>query len=1222
MSFFLHSKDYLESLKQSHAPGQSIADHKWILAKEDLAEFSSLYLDDKHREAKAKLVEMGGVEGISFALHTSTMTGLSQDDQIPENIEMRTDRYGKNVIEKKPPKSFLGLCWDLLQDPMLILLIACGCISIIAGIIEAGQEHGAKSTSKCTKGSLAWLEGGAVLIAVAVVTLVGALNDYKKDKQFRDMEKKSEDKKIRVIRSGQLESIQHHDVLVGDLLNIQQGDLVPCDGVVVKPVGVPKFTEAALTGETTNLLKNVHDHPFIVKGSQCVGGEVFLLCTGVGSSTSYGKLMSGLMGDRKKQKEAEERGEEYNPADDDSDPCCPLCCDNDEEDDRTPLQVKLDVLANQVGYCGEMAALILFHAYFFIRFAENGTKPAVNSDLTQGEVLVLAAWTGVMVTLPFVPVFWFKAQDKMQALFKICGSSDHFGDAEDPQDEEEDDSYLDIHSAFWDSPYLWFFVYTLCFYLVYMDLLMVILHPNFYWVQSLTLAVSIIVVAVPEGLPLAVLISLSYSMTKMYKENNFVRVLAACETMGNATTICSDKTGTLTTNMMTVQRLYAAGNRLFMEKEVKAAKENMGNVCGHDFAELLGCSIACNSKAMEVEGLVEGRTDFESEEERATYEYTMEKKKVLGILLQGETNQTESACLLFTMQRLGAKDNYKQYRSNYPMVKLYPFDSAIKMSSIFVQHREGVFRLYIKGAAERIVNACTRQAESSNGKRMDECKITEFGEDERAAAKKTMNGFARGGLRCLGFGYREFKEDEIELKKNPDTNRFEPSVDFDVAKDIIFLGIVGIKDPVRDSVPEAVKQCQSAGIVVRMVTGDHLETAKHIAKECGILTNPNQQCTTGAEFREYMKNTKEGPEKRKYMEDLRVVARSRPDDKELMVGWYKYKHNDVVAVTGDGANDALALQEAHVGLAMNIQGTDVAKEASDIVIMDDNFASIVNTVKWGRCVYDNIRKFVQFQVTVNIVALTLSLVGGFAKGKQLPLTAVQLLWVNLVMDVLAALALSTEQPTDELLERRPYDRKAHIISPPMIRFMAVHSTVQLIILFIILFAGEDFLDLRAAENYDLYRDSDTMEIENWSNRPLKVIVFNTFVWFQIFNEVNARKVNGEWNVIEGFFSNYMFSLIMVVIIVLQIFMVSFPVLEVQCFFSTFVGPNDGDGLTLDQWIFCIVMGATSFPVGQMVLWFPADMEYGMIDIDEEWFLVDEEFVNADSKMDTTIPTAK
>merc|ERR1719471_782567 len=215
---------------------------------------------------------------------------------------------------------------------------------------------------------------------------------------------------------------------------------------------------------------------------------------------------------------------------------------------------------------------------------------------------------------------------------------------------------------------------------------------------------------------------------------------------------------------------------------------------------------------------------------------------------------------------------------------------------------------------------------------------------------------------------------------------------------------------------------------------------------------------------------KEGKEKTELMENLRVVARSRPDDKEAMVEWYKNVHRDVVAVTGDGANDALALQEAHVGLAMNIQGTEVAKEASDIVIMDDNFASIVKTVMWGRSVYDNIRKFVQFQLCVNVVALSISLIAAFLDGLEVPLTAVQLLWVNLIMDTLAALALATEMPTDALLERRPYGRNTHLISHAMWRFVFVHSTIQLIILLVLLTQGTDFLDLHAPSNFE---DEDT-----------------------------------------------------------------------------------------------------------------------------------------------------
>jgi magnesium-transporting ATPase (P-type) len=325
---------------------------------------------------------------------------------------------------------------------------------------------------------------------------------------------------------------------------------------------------------------------------------------------------------------------------------------------------------------------------------------------------------------------------------------------------------------------------------------------------------------------------------------------------------------------------------------------------------------------------------------------------------------------------------------------------------------------------------------------------------------------------------------------------------------------------------------------------------------------------------------------------LRVVARSRPEDKEAMVEWYK-GNGDVVSVTGDGANDALALQEADVGLAMHIQGTDVAKEASDIVIMDDNFASIVKTVMWGRSVYDNIRKFVQFQLTVNVVALTLCTIAAFFKDYQNPLTAVQLLWVNLIMDTLAALALATEMPTADLLNRRPYDRSTHLISPSMWRFVFVHAAFQLVIAMLILFFGEEWLDLGGDENF---RESYSGEPEN---RRLKCIVFNTFVWMQIFNEINARKVNGEWNVIDGFFDNWMFSAILLLTAVLQFLIVQYA----DDWASTI-------SLNVQQWAFCVVVGTVSFPIAQIALWVPVNYEYGMVEVNPEFFYVDKKFVES------------
>jgi magnesium-transporting ATPase (P-type) len=1162
MSFLIYSgRD--EFNPDGALPNAKIQEFDFVFDKNDLAEFGDFYSYDKHALLKAKLGEMGGTPGLAYGLHTSLKHGLTGDDLNPAGLEVRLTAFGKNQIAKRKMRTFLQLCWDALQDAMLLLLIILGAISIPIGMSQHPEDG--------------FIEGAAVLLAVAIVTFVTAFNDYQKQQQFRNMEDKSADKTINVFRNDNIVEIQHRDVVVGDVVIIRNGNLIPCDGIVFKTAGNAKVTEAALTGETKPLPKNPVDSPFVVKGSECVMGEMWVIVTGVGESTSYGKLMSGLMGNRKKQREAEERGEDYDPEAEANkgEPCCPLIWpDEDAEDDRTPLQVKLDVLAGQIGYCGTGCAILLFLILTIRGFYDAGGDKS--DTATEGLFFSLIALAF------FVSFFYLKLTGRLKSI-GCAGVEDEEEDVENQADDDGLDS--EIYDPFED-PYVLAVIFTMTGWLLIWVLILLFQHDD-EWENGLNyfiVAVTVIVVAVPEGLPLAVTVSLAYSMGKMFEDNNFVRKLAACETMGNATTICSDKTGTLTTNIMSVVQAFF-GDREVKKVEVMEAnnKNSLENVLGQDLAELIQVSIACNSTASEKEIKDTPPDDPTKVNE---WEQLVAKKNVRGLLLEGETNQTESACLYFTMLKLGPKDNYKKSRSQYNVVKVLPFDSAIKMSSVFVNHKDDyVYRLYIKGAAERIVNASSRLAVSSGGNSMDDVKVKNFSEDERNRVLSTMDRFTKTGLRCLGFGYREFKKEDIVWEKNAE-NKLQPADSMKVAEDIIFLGIVGIKDPVRDEVPAAVKACQRAGIVVRMVTGDHLDTAKHIAKECNILTNPNQICMTGEQFRRFLDTTKEGKEKRETLEKLRVVARSRPEDKEEMVRWYKNFHADVVAVTGDGANDALALQEAHVGLAMNIQGTDVAKEASDIVIMDDNFASIVKTVKWGRSVYDNIRKFVQFQLTVNVVALTLSLIAAFSAKYDLPLTAVQLLWVNLIMDTLAALALATEMPTEALLERRPYSRNTVLISRPMWRFVFVHSFFQLIICLVLLFNGESWLGLEGEENM---RKGEAIR--------LKTIIFNTFVWMQIFNEINARKVNGEWNVVAGFFDNSMFSIILVLTGVLQFLIVQFG----EEWTSTME-------LNFQQWMFCVVVGTVSFPVGQIVLWFPVDMTEGMVKVDPEWFYVDHDFV--------------
>ena len=680
------------------------------------------------------------------------------------------------------------------------------------------------------------------------------------------------------------------------------------------------------------------------------------------------------------------------------------------------------------------------------------------------------------------------------------------------------------------------------------------------------IAVTIVVVAVPEGLPLAVTISLAYSMKKMLLDNNFVRHLAACETMGNATTICSDKTGTLTTNKMSVSKcqLYATG-----DISLKLRGNNSENQVSDIAYNRISIAICTNTKS------------FQRDESKlkANQKKAIKEKKMKWPLDGG--NQTDCAMLQWAID-LGA-DNFKDIREQNPLTKFFPFDSKVKRSSVLVRdtiNDQSKFVMYVKGAAEQILALCTQRMTY-------DCNIEELkdGDDYDANSEIipqdgtkqkvlwAMDKMTSTGLRCLGIAYREFNEDEIPFKSKV-SYKLEDQDAEELFNNMVWIGCVGIADPVRPEVPDAVATCQKAGIVVRMVTGDHLKTAMHIAKQCGILSCNDHICMTGGEFRELSDE-----DKKKVLPRLRVLARSKPADKEELVIWYKTSNTpkDIVAVTGDGANDALALKNADVGLSMGIQGTDVAKEASDIIIMDDNFASIEKTVMWGRSVYDNIRKFVQFQLTVNVTALTISLIGAFYKPWQSPLTAVQLLWVNLIMDTMAALALATEQPTRALLDRHPFKKDSHLITKVLWRFIFGHSIYQLTALILTLARGKDWLNID--EEPDEYTGRYTQHL---------TVVFNVFVWMQIFNEVNARKVNNERNVFQGIHKNWIFWLIIIISIIAQIILV-----ELGGSFSSTTS------LTWGQWGYSIIWGAGTLIWHQVVITFPIDLLDGIQIIDSD-----------------------
>ena len=479
--------------------------------------------------------------------------------------------------------------------------------------------------------------------------------------------------------------------------------------------------------------------------------------------------------------------------------------------------------------------------------------------------------------------------------------------------------------------------------------------PEFDWIpflayllQTLMVAVTLVVVAVPEGLPMAVTLSLAYSMRRMLKTNNLVRKMHACETMGATTVICTDKTGTLTQNQMQVYKTNFFGS----EADAQLFLEGM----------------AVNSTAQ--------------------LDLSAAKPQVLG-------NPTEGALLLWLKER-GA--DYAELREKASRIEELPFSTERKYMATVVKSSNDKTILYVKGAPEIIFGMC----KNTSG-------VT------KAEIDAQLLEYQNQAMRTLGFAYQELGDKDVAIADGKV-----------VATNLTFLGIVAISDPVRSDVPEAVKEVTDAGIKVKIVTGDTPGTAKEIGRQIGLWndkTDGERNIITGTEFAELSDEQLKGR-----VGDLKIIARARPMDKKRLVEALQ-ANNEVVAVTGDGTNDAPALKSAHVGLSMG-DGTSVAKEASDITIIDNSFSSIGRAVMWGRSLYQNIQRFILFQMTVNVAACFIVLFGAFM-GMQSPLTVTQMLWVNLIMDTFAAMALASLPPSQSVMKEKPRSREAFIINRPM-----------------------------------------------------------------------------------------------------------------------------------------------------------------------------------------------
>ncbi|MCM1504875.1 MAG: calcium-translocating P-type ATPase, PMCA-type [Muribaculum sp.] len=539
-----------------------------------------------------------------------------------------------------------------------------------------------------------------------------------------------------------------------------------------------------------------------------------------------------------------------------------------------------------------------------------------------------------------------------------------------------------------------------------------------YMLQSLMVAVTLVVVAVPEGLPMAVTLSLAYSMRRMLKSNNLVRKMHACETMGATTVICTDKTGTLTENQM---RVYTS--EFYMpESDLKYVYQG----------------IAVNSTA--------------------EIDRTSEKPKVLG-------NPTEGALLLW-LESKGV--DYIRLRQEAETVGELPFTTERKYMATVVRNSDGTEILYVKGAPEIVFGLCQVYP----------------GGVTKAGVDALLQDYQAQAMRTLGFAYQVLKPGEMAISDGKV-----------VAERLTFMGVVAISDPVRPTVPAAIKEVLDAGIKIKIVTGDTPGTAKEIARQIGLWDDRrdgSSNIITGEEFARIP--DEELPSR---VEDFKVIARARPMDKKRLVEALQ-KDGEVVAVTGDGTNDAPALKAAHVGLSMG-DGTSVAKEASDITIVDNSFASIGRAVVWGRSLYLNIQRFILFQMTVNVVACLIVLFGAFM-GIQSPLTVTQMLWVNLIMDTFAAMALASLPPSESVMHDKPRPRTAFIINRSMSKNIISTGLLFFIILLGLLYYFEhtDITSLTEIGSAPIGSDNDGMTGYEMS------LFFTIFVFLQFWNMFNAR----------------------------------------------------------------------------------------------------------------------
>ena len=1145
---------------------------KFKIEPHQLADIMNLYKERTEDYEDIKYFdEQGGIEELLKKLDTNQKTGIT-------STENREEHFGSNKIFEKPLPSLLDFIKESLEDKMIIILI-------ISSIIEIGISL-FNILIKGERNNMDWLDGISIIIAVIVVVTVGSITNYKKEMKFHDLnDLENHFTKFNIIRNSKTQEVTSENLLVGDLIKINYGEILPADILLVEGDGI-KVDESSLTGESIAVKKKIFEEcKKEIKNKIKNPSSNLLLCgTNVIEGTGYGIVIA--IGDYS------QRG------------IIKGTIDNAQEDNQSPLEIKLNVIADAIGYFGLGAAVITFIAL------------------------------GIQLIIEYIKTDSMNFSEIFNKILRI-----------------------------------------------------------------LILCVSIIVVAIPEGLPLAVTLSLAFSIKKLMDMNNLVRKMHACETMGGANYLCTDKTGTLTKNEIFVVSVVTNDNVIKINTNIEEnnkksnlnIKDDSEKKPRSDFKEIIEnekyWEILKTSIALNVDCVTKQLPNKDINGDLETYE---------------AKNKTDKAFIEFLYQfKTPINNETKKYISENNYKKL-AFDSKKKRMSIMIKHETFPtgYRLFTKGGAENAIFYCTKYINENTGE------ISNLDENTKNYIKTEINNMNKKSMRSLYLCYKDITENEYNAGfENPDN----VSID---QKDLIFISIFGLRDSLRPEARQAVSKCHEANVNVIMITGDNIITATSIAKECNILPqyidldnltkndieqNPNElnnpstkkqhledllinrpYAITGNSFytliegiycetcnkdtincrcpkseeeakqlSKKLKNKKIPIKKdaiknienfKKITQNLLVMARSQPLHKyALVLGLKSLGH--VVAVTGDGSNDAPALSKSDVGFAM-LNGTDIARDSSDIVILDNNFASIVIAIIYGRSIYENIRKFLQFQLTVNFCACILVFICSCI-GNETPLTSIQMLWVNLIMDSLGSLALATEPPYDELLKRNPTKKNESIINGTMWKHIIFQSLFELILLLIIYIHGPKFLKedkekilesheelydcfgiLPGYVNYNTHKDNILYGTENdWptdyyininyakeNDYCLKYLpsdeedweffslydafdyynaqygssthmtyIFNVFVFYTLFNQINCRVIDDSKNILKRISKGLMFCLVTLSEMLIQVFIVQFGRGVFHCVLG---------GLSSKQWFSCLLFSLSTFVVSFIVKFIP------------------------------------